>query len=366
MYLKRGISCVRWVVFFGFFIPTFELKLCNGECGNMTVVTGLLDSTVMLPCSFDNSTIDPVLWSKKDKDSIIRISGLNRVDFLNNKMGRVIVFPNLSQRGNFSLRIDRLQAPDVGVYCCERGNQCREVEVKQGQRNTAKPIETEKTVKDLPIGIYIIIAATVILIALILACGYMLKNKWICVNRVEYNVNHTDNKVNTTASTQPSAPSHPHEQQVTPNNTPQDRGDSNENSLRELTWSELPPVKQNKNKPHQAVGDAIIPHRGFSYFNNDMQRGGIIVHRPDSVVYENNEHDPELQRVGTSLNTNFERDIRSSPRNRISHVAQPNYANQSEINKADKSVKEAQKIGRRSEIRNPIYGNSTECLMQDE
>ncbi|XP_048121132.1 uncharacterized protein LOC125308611 isoform X2 [Alosa alosa] len=395
MYLKCGISCVRWVVFFGFFIPTFELKLCNGECGNMTVVTGLLDSTVMLPCSFDNSTINPVLWSKKDEDSIIRISGLNRVDFLNNKMGRVIVFPNLSQRGNFSLRIDRFQAPDVGVYCCERGNQCRGVEVKQGQRNTAKPIETEKTVKDLPIGIYIIIAATVILIALILACGYMLKNKWICVNRVEYNINHTDNKVNTTASTQPSAPSHPHEQQVTPNNTPQDRGDSNENSLRELTWSELPPAKQNKNKPHQVVGDVIIPHRGFSYFNNDMQRGGIMgnglilqhrqpitkinfelifcyflfclaVHRPDSVVYENNEHDPEHQRVETSLKTNFERDIRSSPRNRISHVAQPNYANQSEINKADKSVKEAQKIGRRSEIRNPIYGNSTECLMQDE
>ncbi|XP_048121135.1 uncharacterized protein LOC125308611 isoform X5 [Alosa alosa] len=360
MYLKCGISCVRWVVFFGFFIPTFELKLCNGECGNMTVVTGLLDSTVMLPCSFDNSTINPVLWSKKDEDSIIRISGLNRVDFLNNKMGRVIVFPNLSQRGNFSLRIDRFQAPDVGVYCCERGNQCRGVEVKQGQRNTAKPIETEKTVKDLPIGIYIIIAATVILIALILACGYMLKNKWICVNRVEYNINHTDNKVNTTASTQPSAPSHPHEQQVTPNNTPQDRGDSNENSLRELTWSELPPAKQNKNKPHQVVGDVIIPHR---------------VHRPDSVVYENNEHDPEHQRVETSLKTNFERDIRSSPRNRISHVAQPNYANQSEINKADKSVKEAQKIGRTfpshsfltgSEIRNPIYGNSTECLMQDE
>ncbi|XP_062408544.1 uncharacterized protein LOC134099621 [Sardina pilchardus] len=363
MYFKRGISCARWMVFLGFFIPTFEHKLCSGECGNMTMVKGLLDSTVILPCSFNHSVNKTVLW-RKDEDSIIRISSATSVDFLDHKMGRVIVFPNLYQRGNFSLRIDRFQDLDVGVYCCVQGNQCRRVEVKQGQSKAAKPNEPETTVttvKDLPIGIYIIIAATVILIALVIACGYMLKNKWIFVNRVEYHVNH-NNKVTITASTEASAPPHPHDQQVTPNDAPQDRGDSNESSVRELTWNEA--VMQNKS--HQVVGDVLIPHRGFSYFNNDLQRGGVRVHRPDSVVYENDEHDPEHKRVETSLNTNFQKDTRSSPRNRIPPVAQPNYANQSEINKAEKPVKEAQRQGRRSEIRNPIYGNSTECLMQDE
>ncbi|XP_031429292.1 uncharacterized protein LOC105907812 isoform X7 [Clupea harengus] len=359
MHIEGGIHCVRWIVFFGFFLPTAGQHHCKGGCGESTIITAFLDSTVILPCSFSNSTGGPVLWSKET--DIVNITSLHQVSFLDHKMGRVVVFPNLSQRGNFSIRIEQLQAPDVGVYCCEQGDLCRRVEIKKGER-IVKPHEEEKSVvKDLPIGIYIIIAATIILIALVLACFFILKNKWLCVNEVEsYYVNHTDNKANTAkasapSSTQASAPPLPHDKPVQ-SNTSQEKGrkgDTASNYLRERH-----PVK--RNNLNQGGGDVFTPNQGFSHFNNDIQRGGIMVHRTDSVIYENDEHDPDQQQVG-ALNTNFQRDISSSPRNHISHVAQPNYANQTEINK-ERKVNQAGGRDQNYLIQNPIYCNSTEFL----
>ncbi|KAL2095760.1 hypothetical protein ACEWY4_007908 [Coilia grayii] len=346
MCLKCAIRCVGWIVFFGFLIPTFGQKHCSTGCREMTV-TGSLESTVMLPCSFDNTSTGPVLWSKGE--DLVRITNSHQVAFLNHKMGRVVVFPNLSLRGNFSISINQLQAPDMGEYCCERAKLCRRVHIKQAAGPTAethqegtRDITKTSGMNSVPIGIYIIIAATIILIAFIIACFCMLKNKWICVNRSEYTIDDKANTVSTTpanaqVSTMPSAPPYPHGPPLTQRNHPQERGDSSENNLRERHM-----VKR-KNPQQQAL-NAPTPPQGFAHFSTDLQRGAVTVHRGDSIIYENDDHDPGHQQQGASLATHSQRDNRF-PQNQTVHVSQPNYANQSEIHKAHQPVKAVEKGG---------------------
>lgn len=111
-----------------------EHKLCNGECGK-TMITAFLDTTVILPCSFDNSTRGPVLWSVESTSTtsyLVQINNSKQVSFKEHKTGRVVVFPNLSEIGNFSIRIDRFKSDDVGTYCCVREeDKCTKVEVKE-------------------------------------------------------------------------------------------------------------------------------------------------------------------------------------------------------------------------------------------
>ncbi|XP_063060480.1 uncharacterized protein LOC134453625 [Engraulis encrasicolus] len=364
MSLKCGATCVRWVVFFGLFIPTFGQRRCTKGCSDVMVAASL-GSTATLPCSFDENSTGPVLWSKGE--DLVRITDPQRVVFLSHKMGRVVVFPNLSLRGNFSIILNRLQSPDMGQYCCERGRLCRTVHIKEA------PEPTEKTHQDgtrdttevngvkynIPTGIYIIIAATVILIAFIVACFCMLKKKWICVQKTEYIIDdkaNTSTTIATVHSTVASAPPHPHGPQLTQHNNLQARGDSSANNLQGRH-------KVKRNNPQQQGGNAPgpTPH-ALTHFhkNNDVQRGAVTVHRVESVVYENDNHDPGRQQSGAS-HSHSQTDNRF-PQSRTSHVSQPNYANQSEINKSQQPDKAAQKRGVSFQLQNPIYGNSTEFL----
>ncbi|XP_029628971.1 uncharacterized protein LOC115206316 isoform X2 [Salmo trutta] len=100
-----------------------------------------LGSVVLLSCSFGSTSlgISPghvwVVWNQISGSgaSLVNITSSGKVDFLDPRQGRVKAFPNQGGLGNFSIRIDDLQASDLGSYCCElqSNDQCHRVEVEE-------------------------------------------------------------------------------------------------------------------------------------------------------------------------------------------------------------------------------------------
>ncbi|XP_010869459.4 uncharacterized protein LOC105011264 isoform X2 [Esox lucius] len=116
---------------------------CLDSC-NKSTLQASLGSVVLLSCSFGSMYLEKspyrtwVVWSHGSNSSLVNITSFGQVDFLDSKQGRVKVFPNEGRLGNFSIRIDALQASDLGSYCCElhSKDQCHRVDLGEGFENT--------------------------------------------------------------------------------------------------------------------------------------------------------------------------------------------------------------------------------------
>ncbi|XP_060768417.1 uncharacterized protein LOC132875565 [Neoarius graeffei] len=101
--------------------------------GNISVK---LQSDVLLPCSFNptllgsDKTADiAVVWSQRNTTShnLLEILLKGELRPWNNKGGRIKAFPELSESGNFSILLEKVQLYDRGLYSCElfNGTSCR-------------------------------------------------------------------------------------------------------------------------------------------------------------------------------------------------------------------------------------------------
>ncbi|XP_035605093.1 uncharacterized protein LOC118366487 isoform X2 [Oncorhynchus keta] len=134
-----------------------------------------LGSAVLLSCSFGSTSlgISPgygwVVWNQISGSgaSLVNITSSGKVDFLDPRQGRVKAFPNQGGLGNFSIRIDALQASDLGSYCCElqSNDQCHRVEVE----------ELDQDSRDLQV-LFFSVGGVAVLIVLL--CGCFCWVKW--------------------------------------------------------------------------------------------------------------------------------------------------------------------------------------------
>ncbi|XP_066552052.1 uncharacterized protein LOC136718271 isoform X2 [Amia ocellicauda] len=133
--------CAAWI-FLCAFLPSLKVihpaqTLCNeGGSVNLAKVSGRTNMDVVVQCHFNNSLFKQgkkdvsVMWkyiNGTTNISLVQIKLTGEVHFLNNKMGRMKIFQNLSPSGNFSIRLDDVQPEDFGLYRCElfRGSNCR-------------------------------------------------------------------------------------------------------------------------------------------------------------------------------------------------------------------------------------------------
>ncbi|KAF4072997.1 hypothetical protein AMELA_G00253740 [Ameiurus melas] len=106
-------------------------ELCKSYFINRSNISIKLQSDVLLPCNFDptllgsDKTADiAVVWSTKNSTIIhlVEITLQGNVNFWDSKGGRIKTFPNLSESGNFSILLQKVQLYDLGFYCCELFN----------------------------------------------------------------------------------------------------------------------------------------------------------------------------------------------------------------------------------------------------
>ncbi|XP_076832487.1 uncharacterized protein LOC143477662 isoform X2 [Brachyhypopomus gauderio] len=95
---------------------------CSETC-NTTTLNAQLGSEVSLPCSLLKSKgTNEARWSQNT--TLLSIHPEGRVTFQDPRGGRVMAFPYLFLRGNFSILIRALQYSDLGTYCCELSDEC--------------------------------------------------------------------------------------------------------------------------------------------------------------------------------------------------------------------------------------------------
>ncbi|XP_058238647.1 uncharacterized protein LOC131348082 isoform X2 [Hemibagrus wyckioides] len=118
--------------------------LCKDKLLKRSNVSTELRSDVLLPCDFDpallgsDKTADiAVQWRQINTTShgLLEISLQGEAMFWNNKKGRIKHFPKLSESGNFSLLLQKVQPYDLSLYTCELFNGtssigCQEIELQ--------------------------------------------------------------------------------------------------------------------------------------------------------------------------------------------------------------------------------------------
>ncbi|KAG7314757.1 hypothetical protein KOW79_022060 [Hemibagrus wyckioides] len=144
---------LKWFVFWAvgilLILPNFLGEhLCKDKLLKRSNVSTELQSDVLLPCDFDpallgsNKTADiAVQWRQINTTShgLLEISLQGEAMFWNNKERRIKHFPKLSESGNFSLLLQKVQPYDLSLYTCELFNGtssigCQEIEL-QSQRH---------------------------------------------------------------------------------------------------------------------------------------------------------------------------------------------------------------------------------------
>ncbi|XP_060769343.1 uncharacterized protein LOC132876098 isoform X2 [Neoarius graeffei] len=105
--------------------------MCPNSCTDRSNISVKLQSDVLLPCSFNptllgsDKTADiAVVWSQRNTTShnLLEILLKGEVRPWNNKGGCIKAFPELSESGNFSILLEKVQPYDVGLYSCELFN----------------------------------------------------------------------------------------------------------------------------------------------------------------------------------------------------------------------------------------------------
>ncbi|KAF7688605.1 uncharacterized protein LOC124378787 [Silurus meridionalis] len=105
--------------------------LCSSELLIHSNITAELQSDVLLPCNFhptllgsDKTADIAVVWTQKNTTthSLLEISLQGDVRFWDYKGGRIKTFPKLSESGNFSILVQKVQLYDLSLYRCELFN----------------------------------------------------------------------------------------------------------------------------------------------------------------------------------------------------------------------------------------------------
>ncbi|XP_053474482.1 uncharacterized protein LOC128603804 isoform X3 [Ictalurus furcatus] len=111
-------------------------ELCKSYCTDRSNISIKLQSDVLLPCTFNptllgsDKTADiAVVWSQRNTTihHLVEITLQGEVKFWDSKHGRIKTFPKLSESGNFSILLQKVQPYDLGLYHCElfNGTGCR-------------------------------------------------------------------------------------------------------------------------------------------------------------------------------------------------------------------------------------------------
>ncbi|KAF7688607.1 uncharacterized protein LOC124379535 [Silurus meridionalis] len=105
--------------------------LCNSELLIHSNITAELQSDVLLPCNLhptllgsDKTADIAVVWTQRNTTthSLLEISLQGDVRFWDHKGGRIKTFPKLSESGNFSILLQKVQLYDLSLYRCELFN----------------------------------------------------------------------------------------------------------------------------------------------------------------------------------------------------------------------------------------------------
>ncbi|XP_048838373.1 uncharacterized protein LOC125712394 isoform X2 [Brienomyrus brachyistius] len=281
---------------------------CNKACEITALVKGTINSAVLLPCNITVYHTETVMWSQAADLVTIRTHGY--VNFFDNREGRVKTFPYLSNKGNFSIRLEHLQQSDLGIYCCEvqggSSSACNKVNVTLDLEENLEG----NSVKRFLAGswYYIAAAGVLVLIALIVICACHMKRR----------------------------------------SEPDDADYVNEG----YTGS---------NEPMDTVCGQMD---GEASKENQLQSSDVQQSGNPVTIYENNEHDPSWTCV-REINS-YQNTISTSRTQHITEKQQ--YVNQSEIvHTESKTRKNKRSLWRRKandsiEYKNPIYSNSREQL----
>ncbi|XP_072547344.1 uncharacterized protein [Salminus brasiliensis] len=343
---------VRLLTFFAALVSSNGLK-CAGRCSNSTVNI-ILGSDMLLPCSLRRSNqTGEANWSHNS--SLLRIRPDGNIKFEDCRDGRVTVFPYLFSRGNFSILIHRLQASDLGTYCCQLSMECHVVELKHMQ----------STAWHLPW--YYIVAGIGGLILLLITCSLVYEFRGLCVKKLadSYDVNSTQNQ----GANPPG-----NRQRVKHNKSGE--GEENDGHYEDMngedhardyeTMQGEVRVGQHEDSDREEE-DYVNAERGQGegqYINSERADAhgprGQTGHHRKPTVYENNEHDPSVRPIRQQPPNRDFRETQSQPQSRG-----PYYVNQSEICNPGSAVKRKKKQRKKKilppteyQFRNPIYGDN--------
>ncbi|XP_017316031.1 uncharacterized protein LOC108260329 isoform X1 [Ictalurus punctatus] len=149
----------QWFMFRALWIllilPTFSGEsLCKSELLLSSNISTELQSDVLLPCNFNptllgsDKTADiAVVWSQRNTTihNLVEITLQGNVMVWDTKGGRIKTFAKLSESGNFSILLQKVQPYHLGLYLCElfNGTGCRTayqelhllVSIQQSQEN---------------------------------------------------------------------------------------------------------------------------------------------------------------------------------------------------------------------------------------
>ncbi|XP_034156334.2 uncharacterized protein LOC113531044 isoform X2 [Pangasianodon hypophthalmus] len=134
MNLKSFVFQAVWILLI---LPSFSAEnLCKRELLISSNISAELQSDVLLPCNFNpallgsDKTADiAVVWSQRNTTihNLVEITLQGVAKFWNYKGGRIKTFPKLSESGNFSILLQKVQPYDLSLYRCElfNGSNCR-------------------------------------------------------------------------------------------------------------------------------------------------------------------------------------------------------------------------------------------------
>ncbi|XP_029571081.1 uncharacterized protein LOC115163391 isoform X2 [Salmo trutta] len=335
MLLVKTEDCLFWMVLCYTSFTSMGNKHCHDSC-NTSTLQAPLGSAVLLSCSLGSTSlgISPghgwVMWNQGSGSgaSLVNITFSGKVDFLDPRQGRVKAFPNQGGLGNFSIRIDDLQASDLGSYCCALQNhdQCHRVEVEELEEGSH-------------IVLFFCVGSLAILLVLLSGCFC-----WVKWTRVS--TERTPDYINTHFCAGSSAP--PEDVACSDNvgrEVAQERGVGNErpiyeNNEHDPTRMQHDPTRM-QHDPTRMQHDPTRMQHDLTRMQHDLSRihhdPSRIHHDPTRIQHEaqRNQHKParyknKLRDSSEKRRQGFHGELMS--RLRQSSLGQRYYANQAEIN----------------------------------
>ncbi|KAI5615607.1 hypothetical protein C0J50_0288 [Silurus asotus] len=120
-----------WMVYWCCLVFGHGENLCSSELLIHSNITAALQSDVLLTCNFhptllgsDKTADIAVVWTQRNTTThiLLEISLLGDVRSWDHKGGRIKTFPKLSESGNFSILLQKVQLYDLSLYHCELFN----------------------------------------------------------------------------------------------------------------------------------------------------------------------------------------------------------------------------------------------------
>ncbi|XP_056329883.1 uncharacterized protein LOC130241919 isoform X2 [Danio aesculapii] len=128
----------RLWIFVGALVSSNALNRWSERCTDVSI-NASLKSQVFLPCHFNTSLNDTVIWRHLNNgDTLVKIITDGRIYFNNPREGRVTAFPLLVEEGNFSILVHDLESSEVGVYFCEWNSECWRVKITELQHHSSQ------------------------------------------------------------------------------------------------------------------------------------------------------------------------------------------------------------------------------------